>query len=106
MPNCTLSVSPCTIEMFSIGRPKRCDDELREGRLVALAVAVRAGQHLDRADRVDPDLGRFPQADAGAERADRVRTARCRRPRCSSSCRCRGACRASPPRRLRLPKPA
>ena len=71
MPNCTLSVSPCTIETFSIGTPKRCDDELREGRLVALAVAVRAGQHLDRADRVDAHLRRFPQADAGAERADR-----------------------------------
>ncbi len=39
---------------------------------MALAVAVRAGQHLDRADRVHPDLGRFPQADAGAERADRL----------------------------------
>ena len=37
---------------------------------MALAVAVRAGQHLDRADGVDPDLGGFPQADAGAERAD------------------------------------
>ncbi len=48
-------------------------DELGEGRLVALPVAVRAGQHLDRADRVDPHLRRFPQADAGAKRADRRR---------------------------------
>ena len=38
---------------------------------MALAVAVRAGQHLDGADRIDAHLGRFPQADAGAERADR-----------------------------------
>ena len=73
MPICTLSVSPCTIETLSIGTPKRSVDELREGRLVALAVAVRAGQHLDRADGVDPHFGRFPQADAGAERADRRR---------------------------------
>ena len=48
-------------------------DELGEGRLVALAVAVRAGQNLDRADRIDAHFRRFPQADAGAERADRRR---------------------------------
>ena len=35
---------------------------------MALAMAVRAGQDLDGADRVDPNLGRFPQAHAGAER--------------------------------------
>jgi hypothetical protein len=43
--------------------------ELGEGRLVALAVRVAAGENLDGADRVDPDLGGFPQADARAERA-------------------------------------
>ena len=48
-------------------------DELREGRLVALAVAVRAGQNLDRADHIDPHLGRFPQPDARAERSRRLR---------------------------------
>ena len=40
---------------------------------MALAMAVRAGEHLDGAGRVDAHLGRFPQADAGAERADRLR---------------------------------
>ena len=73
MPNCTLSVSPCTIETLSIGMPSRSDDELREGGLVALAVAVRAGQDFDGAGRIDPHFGGFPQADAGAERADRLR---------------------------------
>jgi hypothetical protein len=37
---------------------------------MALAMAVRARQHLDGADRIDADFGGFPQADAGAERAD------------------------------------
>ncbi len=45
-------------------------DELGEGGLMALAVAVRAGQDLDRADGIDPHLGRFPEAHARAERAD------------------------------------
>ena len=35
-------------------------DELREGRLVALPVRMRAGQDLDRADRIDPHFRRFP----------------------------------------------
>ena len=48
-------------------------DELGEGRLVTLAVAVRAGENLDRADRIDPDLGRFPQADTRTERTHRCR---------------------------------
>ena len=47
--------------------------ELREGRLVPLAVRVRARQNLDRADRIDAHFRRFPQADAGAERTDRRR---------------------------------
>ena len=45
--------------------------ELGEGGLVALAVAVRAGEHLDRAGRIDAHFRGLPQADAGAERADR-----------------------------------
>ncbi|MCY1306023.1 hypothetical protein D9M70_558550 [compost metagenome] len=35
-------------------------DELGKGGLVALAVAVRAGQHLDGADSVDAHFRRFP----------------------------------------------
>src|SRR5262249_5411841 len=44
-------------------------DDLRERGLVALTVRVAAGENLDRASRVDPHLGRLPQADAAAERA-------------------------------------
>src|ERR1700727_3684221 len=40
---------------------------------MALPVTVRAGQNLDRADHVDPDFRRFPEADAAAERAPRRR---------------------------------
>ena len=36
-------------------------------------MTVRAGQNLDRADHVDPDFRRFPEADAAAEGADRRR---------------------------------
>src|SRR6185436_407619 len=43
--------------------------ELGKRGLVTLAVAVRAGQHLDGAGRIDAHLRRLPQADAGAERA-------------------------------------
>ena len=39
---------------------------MREGRFVALAVAVRAGQDFDRASRIDPHLRRFPASDASA----------------------------------------
>ena len=73
MPNCTLSVSPCTIETWLMGTPRRSAISWREGRLVALAVAVRSRQHLDGADRIDADFRRLPQADAGAEAADRLR---------------------------------
>ena len=52
--------------------PEPLGDELREGRFVALAVAVRTGQHLDRADRVDSHFRRFPKADAGAKGTDRL----------------------------------
>ena len=47
---------------------------IAEGRSVcmALAVAVRTGQDFDGADRVDADLGGFPQADAGPQAADRL----------------------------------
>src|SRR5579871_1666831 len=40
---------------------------------MALTVAVRAGQHLDGADRIDAYLRRFPKADAGPEASDRLR---------------------------------
>ena len=48
-------------------------DQLRERRLVALAVAVRTGQDFDGADRIDAHFSGFPQADAGTETADRLR---------------------------------
>ena len=35
-------------------------NQLREGRLVPLPVAVRAGEHFDRSHSVHPHLGRFP----------------------------------------------
>ncbi len=47
--------------------------ELRESRLVALAVAMRARQDLDRPYRVDAHFGRFPETYAAAEGADRLR---------------------------------
>jgi hypothetical protein len=47
--------------------------QLRKHRFVALAVAVRTGQHFNGAGRVHPDLGRFPQADTGPQRTDRRR---------------------------------
>ena len=73
MPNCTLSVSPWTICDLADRNAKAFGDQLAEGRLVALAVAVRTRQDLDGADRIDADFGGFPQADAGAEAADRLR---------------------------------
>src|ERR1700693_4222386 len=48
-------------------------NQLRERRLVPLAVAVRSRQDFDGADRIDANLGGFPQADAGAQAADRFR---------------------------------
>jgi hypothetical protein len=59
--------------MFSIGTPSLSEIELGEGRLVALAVAVRAGQDLDVARRVEADLRRLPLADAAAQLADHAR---------------------------------
>src|SRR3546814_12450634 len=52
---------------------ERRGDELREGGLVALAVAVGACEDGDRAGRVEAHLRRLPEADAGAERADHRR---------------------------------
>src|SRR5205823_11137303 len=46
-------------------------NQLREGGLVALAMAVRTREDFDGADRIDADFRGFPQADAGAEAADR-----------------------------------
>ena len=87
------------------------DDELREGRLVPLAVAVRAGEHRSRC----PSDGRAPSPPRRGRRRRRARrpgrTARCRTPRCRSRSRSRAACRASPtrpcaPRSLRSRSPA
>src|ERR1700742_3470338 len=55
------------------GNAEALRDQLREGGLVALAVAVRTREDLDGADRVDPHFRGLPQADAGAETADRLR---------------------------------
>ena len=55
------------------GHAEPVGDELRECGLVALAMTMRTGHHLDGADRIDAHLRRFPQADAGAERANRRR---------------------------------
>ncbi len=48
-------------------------DELGEGRLVALAVAVRAGQDLDVARRVELESVPTPLADTAAQLADHLR---------------------------------
>ena len=40
---------------------------------MTLPVAVRAGQDFDGADRIDPHLCGFPEADAGTEAAHRFR---------------------------------
>ena len=45
-------------------------DELGKGRLVTLAVAVRAGDDLDVAGRVELDLRRLPLADAATKLTD------------------------------------
>ena len=47
-------------------------DDLGERGLVTLAVLVTAGEDFDRAGRIDPHLGQFPEPDAAAERADRL----------------------------------
>ena len=69
-------------------------DELGERRLVALAVAVRAGEHRHAAGRVDADLARLESPARAPSAPATLLTARCRRPRCSWRCRCRAACRA------------
>ena len=60
MPNCTLSVSPCTIDDIVDRNAEPLGHDLRERRLVALAVGVAAGEDFDRAGRIDPHLGGFP----------------------------------------------
>src|SRR6202453_2600379 len=61
------------------GDAEATGDELSEGGLMALTMAVRARQNLDRADRIDAHFRRLPKADAGAERAN------CRRRRNAAS---------------------
>src|SRR5882724_1425734 len=48
-------------------------DQLCKCGFVALPMAVRTCEHLDGADWVDADFGGLPQADTGAEAADRLR---------------------------------
>ena len=72
-------------------------DHLRERRLVALSMAVRAREHRDAARRMHAHLARLEQARARPKGTRPRSTARCRRPRCTRRSRSRGACRASPP---------
>ncbi len=84
--------------------PRR--DDLRERRLVALAVAVRAGEDRDAAGRVHAHLARLEQPGARAERAGDVR----RREPAGLDVRrvadARAACRASRLRPCAPAKPA
>ena len=50
-------MSPWTIATCLDRHAEPVRDELREGRFVALAVAVRAGEDLHRARRIDADFG-------------------------------------------------
>ena len=47
-------------------------DELGERRLVALAVAMGAGEHRHRTGRVEADLARLVESGAGAQRSSDV----------------------------------
>src|SRR4051812_37761752 len=55
------------------GNAEALSDELAERGFVTLAVAVRSGEDLDGADRVDPHLRGFPQADAAPYAPARLR---------------------------------
>src|SRR5713226_5969076 len=52
---------------------KALRDQLTESCFMALAMAVRSGEDFNGADGIDADFRRFPQADAGAQAADRFR---------------------------------
>src|SRR5258708_8381142 len=54
------------------GNAETFRDELAERGFVTLAVAVRSRQDFDGADRIDANLGGFPQANAGAQTTDRL----------------------------------
>ena len=60
MPTGVLSVSPWITSTFSIGTPSFVGDQLGEGGLVTLAVAVGAGEHLGDAGVGEADLGALP----------------------------------------------
>ena len=73
MPNCTLSVSPCTTLMFSIGMPSRSDTSC--AKVVSwpwpwLCEPVRTSTEPVGLTRTSADSHK---PDAGAERADRLR---------------------------------
>ena len=78
-----------------VGHAQLLGDHLREGRLVALAVAVGAGHHLHLAGVGEADLGALPQADAGAERAHHRRGGDAAGLDVAGRGRCRAACRAA-----------
>ena len=81
MPNCTrVGVAEHDVDIIE-GDAELLRDDLREGRLVALAVIVGADQHRHLAGRMHPHGGALVEAAAGAERVRRCATARGRRPR-------------------------
>ena len=56
------------VDIFD-GDAQLLGDDLGEGGFVALAVAMRAGEHLHLAGMAEADLGAFPQAYARTERS-------------------------------------
>src|SRR5262249_25026604 len=54
-------------------KPEGGGDNLGEGRLMTLPMAVSAGEHRDRARGMDPDAGRLVEARTCAQRADNRR---------------------------------
>ena len=73
MPKGIFAVSPWTTSTCPDRDAEPVGDELREGRLMPLAVAMRAGEHGDAAGRMHADVADLVQPGAGAERADDVR---------------------------------
>jgi hypothetical protein len=69
MPNSTLPVSPCSMLDVVHRDAQLVGHHLREGGLVALAVAVAAGEDRHLAGGVHAHLARLEQAGARAQGA-------------------------------------
>ena len=95
MPNGMRPVSPWTISTLSSRDAEPVGHHLREGRLVPLAVTMRAGEHGDRAGGMHANLGRLRTGRPARPTRPRYSTARDRTPRCSTSSQGRAACRSS-----------